>query len=196
MSKDEFTDDNELIRKYLDGDSLAFEALVERYLQRVYNFSLRIVKNPDDASDLTQETFILVLRKLHTFRGESKFSTWLYSVASNVCRDSLRRRKPLLSLSESPFLEETVAAQNRAFSDDSPEDSVERKEIRAEVKKCIAGLPLEYRLVIVLHDIQGLSYNEIAEALKISIGTVKSRLSRGRMRLAKKLSHMREQLNQ
>jgi RNA polymerase sigma-70 factor (ECF subfamily) len=195
VSDNQLIDDNELIKKYLAGDKFAFEALVERYQQRIYNFSLRIVKNPDDASELTQEIFILIFRKINTFRGESKFSTWLYSIACNVCRDFLRRKKFSLSLSESPFLEDTVSAQkNRTLTLKDPVDVIERKEIITKVKEGIAELPLEYRIVVVLHDIQGLSYNEIAETLKISMGTVKSRLSRGRLKLAKKLYCLREQL--
>ncbi len=193
MNDNQFLGDNELVKKYLAGDEFAFETLVEHYQHRIYNFSLRIVQNPDDAADLTQEIFILVLRKIDTFRGESKFSTWLYSVACNTCKDFLRRKKPLLSLSDLPFLaEKSTAQKGQTFEFNDPANMLERKEIRNRVDKSITELPLKYRLVIVLHDIQSLSYN--AETLGLSIGTVKSRLSRARFKLTKKLACFREQL--
>ncbi len=195
MKEELIVDDNELIAKYLAGDKLAFEALVSQYQQRIYNFSLRLVQNPEDAADLTQEIFILALRKLNTFRRESKFSTWLYSVACNTCKDFLRRKKRVSSLSDSPFLADKMVVQcDQESSSNDPARKLEKKEIRDAVNQGIAELPVDYRMVIVLRDIQDFSYNEITELLGISMGTVKSRLSRARFKLAKKLYKLREQL--
>lgn len=195
MTSSKFSDEDELIKKYLAGNKLAFEALVEHYQQRLYNFCLRMVQNPEDASDLTQEIFILLLRKIDTFEGKSRFSTWLYSIACNKCRDFLRRKKSFLSLSELTFLEDVAATQkSQSGLLNDPANIIEKRVIKHEVERGIFELPVDYRMVVVLHDLQDLSYNEIAEMLHISMGTVKSRLSRGRLKLAKRLVSLREQL--
>ena len=121
-------DDADAIRRFLGGEKAAFELLVTEYQQRIYNFALRMVQNPEDAADLTQEIFILVLRKLRTFRGDSKFSTWLYSIACNTCRDFLRRRKLLVSMSDPLFQETaTLARTNPGFASADPAQKIEEK---------------------------------------------------------------------
>ena len=138
-------DDADVIRRFLGGEKAAFELLVTEYQRRIYNFALRMVQNPEDAADLTQEIFILVLRKLRTFRGDSKFSTWLYSIACNTCRDFLRRRKLLVSVSDPLFQETAIRARtNPGFAGADPAQKIEEKELAETILRSIAELPVDY----------------------------------------------------
>jgi RNA polymerase sigma-70 factor (ECF subfamily) len=135
------------------------------------------------------------MRKLGSFRGEAKFSTWLYRVSLNACHDHARRMKRHISLSESPG--EDLPEMEQRLPDsgvDSPEASLERAEIQRTVQEAIAVLPFKFKEVIYLHDLKGYNYKEVAEILDISLGTVKSRLNRARNRLARELQDYREQL--
>jgi RNA polymerase sigma-70 factor (ECF subfamily) len=139
-----------------------------------------MVGNWADASDLSQETFIRAYHSLPGFRRKCSFSTWIYHIAVNICRDELRKknRRPKISLDE-------IAASSGGlpFSEtgiDCPEDKIEQLELQGAVQECLNALPDEYRLVLIMREIQGLSYEEIASALRCSVGTVKSRLSRSR----------------
>lgn len=186
--------DEELVKAFLDGDDGAFEELVNRYESTIYSMAYRMLGDRSEASDVCQEVFLLLLRKLHSFRGEAKFSTWLYRVTLNACRDHARRNRQHLSLSESPAedlpeLEERLADTKS----DSPDDEVERVEVRKVVQEAIARMPFKFREVIYLHDIRGFDYKEVAEILDISLGTVKSRLNRARNRLARELRDYWEQ---
>jgi RNA polymerase sigma-70 factor, ECF subfamily len=187
--------DEELVRSYLDGDNTAFEELVRRYETTIMNMAYRLLGNRSDAGDVCQEVFVLLLRKLGSFRGEAKFSTWLYRVSLNACHDHARRLKRHVSLSESPG-DDLPEIEQRLADDglDSPELSLERAEIQETVQEAIARLPYKFKEVIYLHDINGYNYKEVAEILDISLGTVKSRLNRARTRLARELKEFREQL--
>lgn len=194
IEKDRVSDE-ELVRSFLDGDSAAFEELVNRYESTIMNMAYRLLGNRSDASDVCQEVFVLLLRKLGSFRGEAKFSTWLYRVSLNACHDHARRMKRHISLSESPG--EDLPEMEQRLPDsrvDLPEISVERAELQETVQECISRLPNKFKEVIYLHDIRGYNYKEVAEILDISLGTVKSRLNRARNRLAKELQDYREQL--
>lgn len=187
--------DEELVRAYLEGDSSAFEELVGRYESTIMNMAYRLLGNRSDAADVCQEVFVLLMRKLGSFRGEAKFSTWLYRVSLNACHDHARRMKRHISLSESPG--EDLPEMEQRLPDsgvDSPEASLERAEIQRTVQKAIAVLPFKFKEVIYLHDLKGYNYKEVAEILDISLGTVKSRLNRARNRLARELQDYREQL--
>lgn len=187
--------DEELVRSYLEGDQRAFEELVNRYETMVTNMAYRLLGNRSDASDVCQEVFILLLRKLGSFRGEAKFSTWLYRVALNACHDHARRLRRHYSLSESPGEDMPEIEQRLADNGlDSPEESLERAEIQSVVHEAIARLPYKFKEVIFLHDLSDYNYKEVAEILNISLGTVKSRLNRARTRLAKELQEYREQM--
>lgn len=191
--------EGELVRRAATGDRLAFEALVARYEVQVYNVALRMMGNHADASDMAQEAIIQAFRKIGTFRGESGFGTWLYRIVTNRCLDELRRRRrrgeqlvPVGSWEPSgeggdrrPGIDEWGASQGR---DDGlqdghaagPEEAYERLEMQEVIRRALERLSEDHRTVIVLREIQGLSYEEIAEAMECSIGTVKSRLSRAR----------------
>ncbi|MEW6555693.1 MAG: sigma-70 family RNA polymerase sigma factor [Actinomycetota bacterium] len=188
--------DEELVRRYLDGDSAAFEELVSRYESVIMNMAYRLLGNRSDASDVCQEVFVLLIRKLGSFRGESKFSTWLYRVSLNACHDYARRSKRHVSISESPG-DDLPDIEQRLADDgfDSPELSMERAEVQKTVRDAVARLPYKFKEVIYLHDLSGYNYKEVAEILGISLGTVKSRLNRARTRLAAELEDYREQIS-
>ncbi len=187
LSPGEGLTDEALIRGFLDGSADCFEELVKRHENQVFNLSYRVLGNPADAADACQETFVLLLRKLHTFRGESSFSTWLYRVSLNVCRDHLRKAKkhpvPAPPLEEGPRPEELLEASD----DFDPEARFEQVELQERVQSAIAVLPPKFREVIYLHDIRGFNYAEVADILSVAVGTVKSRLNRARIRLAQEL---------
>ena len=172
------------MRRVLEGDVNAFEDLVTEHEKGVYAIAQRMTGNAEDAADMTQETFIKAYNSLSSFRGDSKFSVWLYRIATNVCLDFLRSRsrKPTLSLSvEDDDGEETQ--MDIADESQSPEQLLERGLTRDAVRRGLKSLSPEYRQILLLREIQGLSYEEIAEALTLEVGTVKSRIFRARKRL-------------
>lgn len=183
---DRMTREEELrtVESVLGGDVNAFETLVLSYEKNVYNLALRMVKNPEDASDMAQEAFIRAYNSLASFRGESKFSVWLYRIVSNVCLDFLRSRSrhPTVSLSvENDEGEETEL--DIPDESQSPEALLERRLTRDSVRRGLDALSEEYRQILLLREIQGLSYDEIAETLSMELGTVKSRIFRARKKL-------------
>ncbi len=181
-----------LIRRAAQGDAVAFDRLVELYSPRVYSLAYRLVDNPDDAQDIAQESFIRVYHALPRYKGEAAFSTWLYRIVTNACYDELkrRRRRP------QPFTErENDDDDSRAEAlpgGESPEDAALRRERQQAVQQAITTLPEHFRMVLVLYDLQGCSYQEIADILRQNVGTVKSRLNRARNLLREKLQDQRE----
>ena len=172
------------VERVLGGDVNAFETLVLSYEKNVYSLALRMVKNPEDASDMAQEAFIRAYNSLASFRGESKFSVWLYRIVSNVCLDFLRSRSrhPTVSISvENDEGEETEL--DIPDESQSPEVLLERRLTRDSVRRGLDALSEEYRQILLLREIQGLSYDEIAETLSMELGTVKSRIFRARKKL-------------
>lgn len=178
--------DEGLVRRFREGSAEAFEALVERHGGRVYNLCLRILGDPDEAADASQDTFLTALRKLSTFRGESAFTTWLHRVTVNTCYDSLRRkrRRPLLQI---------VTDED----DERPETSLpvadhsEQVALSVDVAKALAEVPEEFRVALVMADVQDLPYEEIGRILDVPVGTVKSRVFRGRAALGRALRETR-----
>lgn len=173
-----------IVRKVLGGDANAFETLVLEYEKNVYNIALRMTGNSEDAADMTQEAFIKAYNSLQSFRGDSKFSVWLYRIVSNVCLDFLRskNRRPTVSLSvEDDDGEDTQL--DVADESQSPELLLDRKLTRESVRRGLDSLPPDYRQILLLREIQGLRYDEIAQALGLEVGTVKSRIFRARKRL-------------
>ena len=177
-------DENKIIKQVLAGDNNAFGLLVERYQDRVYNLALRMCGNPDDAFDLAQEAFFRAWRGLSGFQGDSAFSTWLFRLSSNVCLDWLRakKRRPTVSLTA---VDDNGEETQLDLPDPgkSPEELLEAAEDRATLAKAMNQLPVEYRQILTMRAINDMSYTEIAEALQIREGTVKSRISRARLAL-------------
>lgn len=172
-----------LIERCRRGNVEAFEELIAPYMQKVYSLALRLSRNPEDASDLAQEALLRAFVSLREFRGECAFSTWLYRITFNVCRDEARRRRrhPAVSLDEPLALEDGPGTPRQFISPvGDPAEEVESREIRAAIWEGIRSLSPEFRAVLVLRDIEGLPYEEIAQVLDISLGTVKSRLNRAR----------------
>ena len=178
-----------LVSKVQSGDSASFEKLVLDNQTRVYNLALRMVGNEEDAFDMSQEAFIKAYNSIGSFRGDSRFSVWLYRLTTNVCLDFLRSesRKNHSSLT---YLSDEDDDKELEIPDDrfSPETIAEKKELREAVNKGLLSLPKDYRAILLLREIDGLSYDEIASALSLEEGTVKSRIFRARKRLCAILS--------
>jgi RNA polymerase sigma-70 factor (ECF subfamily) len=173
--------DAALIEEYLRGDVGAFEELMRAHEDRVFAVCLRMLRDRDAALDATQETFITVFRKVDRFAGHSAFSTWLYRVAVNTCYDQSRRRTRRQT---SPMPEGRDPADLQAIS------ALEAVELRPDVERALAALPAEYRAAVVLCDLEGLDMQTTAEILGVPVGTVKSRVFRGRRLLAESLGNL------
>ena len=173
-----------VIRRVQRGDTDAFEALVAAYEKNVFNVALQMTGNREDAQDMTQEAFLKAYSSLSSFRGDSKFSSWLYRIGSNVCLDFKRRqgRRPSSSLTVEDDEGENIQL-DIADESQSPEALLERKMTREAVRAGLQQLPDEQRQILLLREIQGLSYEEIGEAMGLEAGTVKSRIFRARKKL-------------
>ncbi len=187
--------DEDLVIKIKNGDQDAFEQLVHRYEGKIYSVAYRFMGNHADAGDLAQDTFIRMYQALPGFRGDSSFATWLYRIAANACRDELRKKQRRRNVSMDEMIEASPANIPTAASEYSPEEAVQRQEIRHQVQECLNRLSDDHRLILVLREIQGLSYEEIAGLLDCSLGTVKSRISRARNALKERLKEQGELLN-
>ena len=175
--------ENEIIRSVLRGNVNDFEKLVTAYEKNVYNLALRMVGDPEDAADMTQETFIKAYRALSSFRGYSKFSSWLYRIASNVCLDFLRSRSRHPQVSLSGADEDGQATFELPDMSQNPEEQLMKKLSMEAVRRGLEQLPEQQRQILVLRELGGLSYAELAQTLNLEEGTVKSRIFRARKRL-------------
>lgn len=173
-------DERELIHRAGRGDAYAFEQLMAAHENKMYAVALRMCGNREDAQDCLQEAMIRVYRAISGFKGQSSFSTWVYRITMNSCLDELRRRKSRTATSLDAMLENGFMPSDES---DTPEQSSLRAEQRRAMEKAIANLPEDMRSAIVLRDIQGCSYDEIARVLDTNVGTIKSRISRGREKL-------------
>ena len=182
-------DDETLVRQCQHGDPEAMSCLIVKYQDRVYNTILKICSNRDDAAELTQDTFVKVLESIQTFRGKSSFYTWLFRVAVNLTLNHCRRRFKLSPVSLDAANEnlekqrEPLASMLADADRNDPALVAQQKELVNRMLESIAQLPQEYRIIIILRDIEQMTYAEIADVLEIEHGTVKSRLSRARVAL-------------
>ena len=183
-----------LIQQAQSGDVDAFEQLIDEHQKRIFSIAYRVAGNPDDAADMAQEVLVKIFKNLNKFKGDSKFSTWIYRVATNTCLDELKRirRHPTYSLDQEIDTDEGSISADIMDEAPTPEQAAERKAVQNAVNAAIARLGDDHKKVIVLRDIQGFSYEEIAEMMNCSDGTVKSRISRARAQLKKILSQDRE----
>ena len=170
--------DEELLTDFLGGSENAFTELVRRHEDRIFSLAMRMTGNRADALDATQETFIQAFRKAARFRGDSAFGTWLWRIGINACHDLLRKRKRAPEPEAEPGAEDSPAG-SRTID--------ETVVTRLELRDALAELSSDYREAVVMHDLGGIPYEEIARLTGVSIGTVKSRISRGRKRLARLL---------
>ncbi len=189
------SDIRQLVARAKQGDREAFDVLVERYTPRVYNLALRITGSREEAEDCVQEAFLRAFTALRGFRGEAAFSTWLYRVAVNAANDACRRLRgqPMRASeladpgSEEAAPEVDALGGSSGSGTNSPEESLLQAQRREVVIEAIRSLPEHHRTVIVLYDLQGLSYEEIGRVLGARVGTVKSRLNRARLALKERL---------
>lgn len=175
-------DETILIQKSQRGDMDAFEQLLLRYEKKVYTIAYKYMGNAEDASDLAQEALIKAYQSIGTFRGESSFGTWIGRITANKCLDELRKRKKLqtTSLDEELQLEEGSVQKEIVSERDTPEQHTIRQETVHYVQQKLQQMKEEYRMVLVLRELEGHSYEDIADMLNCSLGTVKSRISRAR----------------
>ncbi|HZR17672.1 MAG TPA: sigma-70 family RNA polymerase sigma factor [Verrucomicrobiae bacterium] len=188
------TDDTELVQRAKAGDLDAFESLANRYEQRVYSLGLRMLRQEQDAQDVTQQTFLSALESLPRFRGEAKFSTWLLRIATHAALKIIRKRNGLDTVS----LEEATQAPNDSepvphpeyIADwrQSPEELVQQNEVKRLLDEALGQLDEKHRLVFLLRDVEGLSIKETAEALGLSEANTKVRLLRARLQLRERLT--------
>ena len=178
-----------IIREVQSGDVNAFEDIVREYEKNVYNIALRMTGDREDALDVSQEAFLKAYHALGNFRGESKFSVWLYRIVSNACLDFLRERKRRAEVSLSVGDDEDESAEVEIRDDSlSPETLLERKLTREAVQRGLLSLPEDQRKILLLREIQGFSYEEIGRILSLESGTVKSRIFRARRKLCEFLA--------
>ena len=185
------TSDEQLIRAAVKGDKPAFSALIHRYEDTVYRFSYKVCRDRDKAEATLQDTFINVYRKLDSFDGKSKFSTWLYSIVTNNCLMGHRRTEAedrLASLDDPAMNNDGTFARQMARWDETPAQLLIRKELRTLLDTSILKLPMDYRVVFVLRELEGKSAKETAAILGISMEAVKSRLRRARAFLRTELT--------
>ncbi len=187
----EKTSDQLLVRRVQEGDRRAFDALVLRYQQRIVKLIMRYVHDPAEAQDVAQEAFIKAYRALPAFRGESAFYTWLYRIAINTAKNYLAalQRKPIdyeLDAHEPGHYE----LNPRLRDDETPEGLAMQEQLRHTVERTIASLPAELRTAIMLREIDGLSYEDIASAMECPVGTVRSRIFRAREAIDRSIDEM------
>ncbi|MCQ1528501.1 RNA polymerase sigma factor [Lutispora saccharofermentans] len=183
-----------LVDKSKKGDLDAFEELISAYEKKAYNIAYRMMGNEEDAKDMAQEAFIKIYKSIQNFREESSFSTWLYRIVTNVCLDELRKRKNdrLVPLELNIETDKGSAIVELSAEKETPEDIYERVEKRQLIQNAISSLGDDYKTVIILRDIQGFGYEEIASMLNCSLGTIKSRINRARNQLKDKLRYQLE----
>lgn len=177
-----FVDDTDLIKRIEDGSRSAFEELVRKYQGKIYNLCCYMLHDPDTAQDAAQETFLKAYSRLNDFRGECAFYSWLYRIAVNTCLDEKRK-----SHEATHSMETTPSVEDIPSSEPSAERLYQSKETGRAIQAALQKLPDGLRAAIILKEMEGLSYDEIGDTLAISVGTVKSRISRAREELRRLL---------
>ncbi|HET7785488.1 MAG TPA: sigma-70 family RNA polymerase sigma factor [Myxococcales bacterium] len=182
-------DDRALVRAAQRGDEQAFRSLVERYHRRVVQLALGMVKDADEAMDIAQETFVRVHRYLPSFKGDSSFFTWTYRIAMNLCLDAQRRkgRAERVDLAQDDDAEIEAAMDPPSHALAGPQRQALNQELRGKIEEALAGLSENHRSILLLREVEGLSYEELAKVLGIRKGTVMSRLFHARLKMQSKL---------
>lgn len=183
-----------LLAKAKKGDIGAFELLIEKHQKFVFNIALKMIGNYDDASELAQEALIKVFKSIGSFKEEASFSTWVYRITTNVCLDELRKRKNrnITYIDEDIMTEDGEIKREIVDLNPLPDAVAENNELKKAVNAAIMALSEEHRIVVVMRDINGMSYEEIAKAINCPEGTVKSRINRARQTLKEILQKNKE----
>ena len=183
--------DEDLIERFQNGDLYAFDLIVKRYKNQLLNFIYRFLGNTEESEDLVQETFLRVYRNRTAYQKVAKFSTWIYTIAGNLAKTELRKRKRrrFFSISELGYNEKDYDIADDAYNPERDVDSRMKEEI---IHQQIMALSPKFRQVILLRDVKQLSYEEISKIVNIPLGTVKSRVNRGRLKLQEKLRYLLE----
>jgi RNA polymerase sigma-70 factor, ECF subfamily len=185
-------EDADVVAAFLAGEEMAFDVLVERYQTRLLNFIYRTIGDREKAEDLVQEVYIRVYRHLHRFDPSKKFSTWVYTIASNLAKNELRNRSRNPLVLFQTMRDKMVDDDDRAldFEDSSarPDDAFHKRYLQESVEAAVSTLPVHHRDVFVLRELEGKSYEEIADITGVNLGTVKSRLNRARASFAERIA--------
>lgn len=179
--------DQELITQFLGGDESAFETLVKKYRDRTIKIAFRVVHNEEEAIDVSQEAFIRVHKSLNKFSGKSSFYTWLYRIVTNLAIDHQRKSKRMAEFRDELSNDNDETDSDLVARETDPRNRASDQELQKQILKEIEALPEHHRMVIVLRDLEDFSYNEIAEIMNCSLGTVMSRLHYAREKLQKRL---------
>lgn len=185
--------EEDLVRRVQGGDDLAFDRLVELCAPRVYALAFRMIGNSEDAQDVAQEAFVRAYQAIPRFRLDASFATWLHRIVANVCHDELcRRRRRPITFTEVTDNEDSPSPLESETTRETPETAMLSREREQSLQQALAKLPEIYRMVVILHDVQGMDYQEMADVLRTEMGTVKSRLNRGRNMLRQIILEQRE----
>lgn len=182
-------DDRKLVRAAQKGDAHAFRTLVERYQRRIYQLALGMMKDPDEAMDIVQETFVRVHKYLPAFKGDSSFFTWSYRIATNLCLDAARKRgrTERIDLQDGEQAELEAAMDPPSAALVGPQRAVLNEELKGKLDDALQGLSENHRAILLLREVEGLSYEELSKVLGIRKGTVMSRLFHARLKMQSKL---------
>ncbi|MCH7680112.1 sigma-70 family RNA polymerase sigma factor [candidate division KSB1 bacterium] len=192
-ARDKRPSDEDLIERFQKGDLYAFDLIVKRYKDQLLNFVYRFVGSQEEAEDIVQETFLRVYRKRKAYKRIAKFSTWIYTIAGNLSRTELRRRKrrKLFSVTDMGYEDRDYEISDEEYNPENYVEGVIQEEI---IHKEINNLSPKFREVIILRDVQELSYEEISKIIRVPIGTVKSRVNRGRLKLQGRLKYLMKKM--
>jgi RNA polymerase sigma-70 factor (ECF subfamily) len=184
--------DEELVKRFQDGDERAYIELVKRYKDRLLNFVFRYLNSYEQSEDVVQDTLMKLYTSAHMYKEIAKFSTWIFTIAANLAKSELRRlkRRRVISIHSMGFDDSEYEIPSEEFD---PEKETTSNYGEKQIQEAIDTLPDQFKTVIILREVQQLSYEEISQILGISIGTVKSRINRGRLRLQKLLRELKEQ---
>lgn len=187
--------ESSLLIKAKEGNVQAFEELTRSYYSKVYNICYRMLNNSEDAYEQAQETFIKAYKYIKDFKGNCSYATWLYRIATNICLDFIRKNKNKKTLSIEENISEDIKIKDRLVSESpGPEKIAERNAQKLAIRQAIAKMNEKNRVIIILRDYMGLSYEEISDTVNIPVGTVKSRISRARSELRELLCEDKEHL--
>lgn len=175
--------DEELVKKVKDGDIDAFEDIIKKYEKKIFSLIYNMLRNENEIEDIAQEVFIKVYKNLDKFHGDSSLYTWIYKIATNLCLDQIKKRKDIIYMDEKLRVNDDEVEIQIPSDEKTQDELYEQKELKQKLEKCIEKLPEKQRAMIVLRDIKGLAYDEIAEILELKLGTVKSQINRARLKL-------------